>query len=294
MHIRSFLQYLQFEKRYSSHTLNAYEYDVSEFSEYIENVYSLGSIVEARLFHIRSFIVDRIEAGIKPQSINRKLSSLRTFFKFAMRRNWVDHNPLQAISSLKTESRLPTVIPAKDLEKLYEDKFFDNDFWSKRNQTICLMLYSTGIRRSELINLKMQDLREDRIKVTGKGNKERWVPLPTSFRAQFAEYLRLRKDQLEEIKLAEAFFGKDNNPLLPKEVYNIVSETLSNLTSVAKKSPHMLRHAFATHLLDEGADLNAVKTLLGHANLAATQIYTHTSMEHLKKVYAKAHPRSRK
>jgi integrase/recombinase XerC len=140
----------------------------------------------------------------------------------------------------------------------------------------------------------MQDLREDRIKVTGKGNKERWVPLPTSFRAQFAEYLRLRKVQLEEIKLAEAFFGKDNNPLLPKEVYNIVSETLSNLTSVAKKSPHMLRHAFATHLLDEGADLNAVKTLLGHANLAATQIYTHTSMEHLKKVYAKAHPRSRK
>lgn len=294
MYIRSFRQYLQFEKRFSEHTVHAYIHDISEFDKFVKDVYSLDSLMEARLFHLRSFIVDRIENGLKSRSINRKISSLRNFYKYAVRRDWIKINPVQAISSLKTENRLPTIIPATELEKLYDRSIFKDGFWGTRDQTICLLLYSTGIRRSELINLSIEDVSNDRISVLGKGNKERLVPLPSSFKGILDNYLSERTSHLGEQLCSHLFFREDLELLLPKQVYSIVSSSLSMITSVERTGPHMLRHAYATHLLDEGADLNAVKTLLGHANLAATQIYTHTSVERLKKVYSNAHPRSRK
>lgn len=288
MYIKSFIDFLKFEKRYSEHTVKAYQRDLQDLLVYITNEYGLTSVKEVRLFHLRSFAVQLIEQEVSPRSINRKLSCYKSFFKFALRRGWMDRNPTDGLSQLKVRTSLPDIIPSKDLELLFDQIKMQQLGAGEMERMICLMLYVSGMRRSELLQLTWSDITKDGLKVLGKGQKERWIPLPKNFLEEWSKY----KESIPERGPSDyVFTDEDHQALSEKALYSIVSKTLSLITTVSKKSPHMLRHAYATHLLDEGADLNAVKTLLGHSNLSATQVYTHTSIERLKEVYEKAHPR---
>jgi len=288
MYINSFIDFLKFEKRYSEHTIKAYQRDLADLLDYTTEEYGLTSVKEVRLFHLRSFVVQLIEKEVSPRSINRKLSCYKSFFKYALRREWMDLNPTDGLSQLKVRASLPDIIPSKDLELLFDQTRMQQLGAEEMERMICLLLYVSGMRRSELLQLKWSDIAKDGVKVLGKGQKERWIPLPQTFMEEWSRYAESISEQGSS---GYVFHDEDHHPLSEKALYNIVSKTLSLITTVSKKSPHMLRHAYATHLLDGGADLNAVKTLLGHSNLSATQVYTHTSIERLKEVYEKAHPR---
>lgn len=288
MYIKSFIDFLKFEKRYSEHTIKAYQRDLADLLDYATEEYGLTSVKEVRLFHLRSFVVQLIEKEVSPRSINRKLSCYKSFFKYALRREWMDLNPTDGLSQLKVRASLPDIIPSKDLELLFDQTRMQQLGAEEMERMICLLLYVSGMRRSELLQLKWSDIAKDGVKVLGKGQKERWIPLPQTFMEEWSRYAESISEQGSS---GYVFHDEDHHPLNEKALYNIVSKTLSLITTVSKKSPHMLRHAYATHLLDGGADLNAVKTLLGHSNLSATQVYTHTSIERLKEVYEKAHPR---
>lgn len=289
----SFLQYLQAEKRYSQHTVRSYRNDLEQFFLWLKSQDISFDPKEITSADIRSWIVNLVENGYSPVSVHRKISSLRAFYRYLLRQAVVTENPLEKVILPKRAKVLPVFISEDSLEKLLEDYKFGDDFAGVRDKAIIEMFYLTGMRRAELIGLKDEDvdITGGVVRVKGKRNKERFIPLVGSFTTSLSNYLDVRSK--EGIIDPEQFFvNKKGNKMYDKGVYNIVNRYLSMVTTVEKKSPHVLRHTFATHMLNHGADLNSIKELLGHANLAATQIYTHNTFEQLKKVYKQAHPRA--
>lgn len=293
MPVSKFLDYIRFEKRLSPHTVLAYELDLKQFSDYLKTAYSISDLIEANHVFIRSWIVEMMDKGISARSVNRKITSLKTFYKFLVRENVIKINPTQRIQSPKQSKRLPVFVEQRKMDALLDAGFFDNTFEGIRNKLIIEVFYSTGVRLSELINLKNNniDLSSLTIKVLGKRNKERVIPITHSLKSEIEKYMS------EKAKLVNAndeflFVLENGKKLYQKLVYNVVHKYLAQVTTVDKKSPHVLRHTFATHMLNNGADLNAIKELLGHANLSATQIYTHNTIEKLKKVHKQAHPKA--
>lgn len=293
-HKESFLQYLKIEKRYSLITVRSYLNDLEQFDNHLM-LQDLPCRPEEISSHdVRSWIVSLIEKGYAAVSIHRKISSLRVFYKYLRKEGLVKNDPLEKVVLPKMKKRLPVFIDEVSLDKLLDDHDFGDDYNGIKNRTIIEMLYLTGIRRAELTGLRDidVDIRGAALKVTGKRNKQRIIPLLKSFTARLEDYLRVRDDKFPDLKPEWFFVGKTGNKLYDKYVYNIVRKYLSMVTTIEKKSPHVLRHTFATHMLNNGADLNSIKEFLGHANLSATQIYTHNSFEKLKRIYKQAHPRA--
>lgn len=292
---QSFINFLKYEKRYASHTLLAYEKDLTSFLSYLENTYELCAPENISTTMVRSWLADLKDSGVSARSINRKLSTLRSWFKYLTRTGAVSQNPITTIQGLKTSKRLPTYVERRSMDYLLHQIDFPDDFSGHTERLIIELLYETGMRRSELVNLKVNDIdwQATQLKVLGKGNKERIIPISKRLCQKLEIYLS-EKEQLPECDRQALLVTPKGRKIYDKYVYRIVKKWLSMVTSADKKSPHVLRHTFATHLVNNGADLNAVKELLGHSGLAATQIYTHNSIEQLKKVYDQAHPKSGK
>ncbi len=298
-YLESFIEYLQWEKRYSYNTLTSYKKDIYQFQQFIEEKFSIN-IKNINSTHIREWIFFLYEdKGLLPSSINRKIASLRTFYKYLYVKKEIKNNPVANIHSLKIEKKLPTFIPEKEMDMLFEQVIdnVENNYLELRDKAILLMLYYTGMRLSELINVKVNDIDflGGYVKVIGKRNKERQIPLTSNFLAFLGMYIKKTKEHFNINNANHYIFLTDKgNKIYPKFVYRKVNSYLSIVTTMTKRSPHVLRHTFATHLLNKGADINAIKEILGHANLAATQIYTHNTIEKLKKAYNKSHPRENK
>ncbi len=286
----SFLQYLQFEKRFSNHTVMAYENDLEQFLTYLDKTYELKTTEEINHTLVRSWVVSLMEQKITPRSVNRKITTLKTFYKFMLRQGIVTENPMLKIQSPKTSKRLPVFVEKEKMDLLLDVVDFGKDEEGQRNKLIIELFYATGMRLSELINLKTAniDLYSFQVKVLGKRNKERIIPFNRELKNEIQNYLKTKKDLPNEF-LFETHKGKK---LTPGIVYKVVHNYLSQVTTIDKKSPHVLRHTFATHMLNNGADLNAIKELLGHANLSATQVYTHNTVEKLKNIHKQAHPKA--
>ena len=289
-----FLKYLQFEKRFSINTIKSYENDFYQFSKFIESNYKDCLIHQADEKMIRAWVVDLMEKDFSTLSVNRKISTLKTFYKFLLRENNIQSNPMDKVISPKASKKLPVFVEEKQINKLLDDYSFGDDFAGFRNKTIVEMFYNTGMRLSELINIKNTDVNLDNnnIKVLGKRNKERILPLNLSFADSIKKYIHIRDREFSNLQHDYYFVTDKGNKLYEKFVYRIVNKYLNFVTTIEKKSPHILRHTFATHMLNHGADLNAIKELLGHANLSATQVYTHNTFEKLKSIYKQAHPRA--
>lgn len=290
-YVQKFIRYLKFEKRYSVHTQKAYEADVIQFKDFLETEYETF-VDEASDVMIRSWIISRIESSSSKRSLNRKLSSLRQFYKYLLRNGFIESNPMLRILSMKIDKKIPSFISEKEMRVLLEGLEYSDDYEGLRDKAVLQMFYHTGIRLSELIDLKVEDLdfSQKHVKVFGKRSKERIIPLLHEHLSDLISYLKERKALFGTTK-GPLFLTISGNVLYPKLVYRFVNSYLSRVTSVSQRSPHVLRHAFATHMLNDGADLNAVKEVLGHVSLSSTQIYTHSSVEQLKKVYKQAHPR---
>lgn len=291
--LEAFTDYLQKEKKYSPHTLRAYVDDVVEFQQY--NFLSFGQedLVEVQYVQIRSWLVALVEVGLSTVSVNRKVASLKAFYKFLLKIKQIEVSPLLKHRALKVSKKVQVPFSEKELEQVLENIRQDVGFEAVRDRLLIELLYSTGIRRSELIHLKLNavDFSNAVIKVLGKRNKERVIPVLAVILEQMRLYLKER-DGLEVIEDESYFFlTKKGLKLSESFVYRIINSYFSKVSEKVKKSPHMLRHTFATHLLNNGADLNSVKELLGHSSLASTQVYTHNSLVELKKVYVGAHPR---
>jgi integrase/recombinase XerC len=285
-----FLQYLQFEKRFSPHTVTSYSTDLSQFYHYLQVNYSVKDFSEVNHMLIRSWVVQMMEQKISARSINRKITTLKTFYKFLLRHTIVTENPMLKVQAPKASKRLPVFVEKGKMDVLLDHVEFGKDEEGRRDRLIIELFYSTGMRLSELINLELKnvDLAASQLKVLGKRNKERIIPFSRELSRQISEYLALRTPGGSEF-LFQTPAGKK---LYEKLVYTIVKKYLSLVTTVDKKSPHVLRHTFATHMLNNGADLNAIKELLGHANLSATQVYTHNTVEKLKNIHKQAHPKA--
>jgi len=296
MTFKSFSDYLSLEKNYSPHTVNAYVKDLESFSGFCEDEYNEENIDKVNYAQIRSWIIKLVERNISNRSINRKVSSLNSYFKFLLKIETIKVNPLIKHKALKTEKKIQIPFSQAEVESVLNDFQFDNTFEGLRDKSIIELFYSTGIRRIELVNIKLTDLNLEAktLKVLGKRNKERILPLLNSTKETLNDYLVERNKLPVVSDKAMLFLTKKGVKIYETLVYRIINEYFSLASSKVKKSPHILRHSFATHLLNQGADLNAVKELLGHSSLAATQVYTHNSIAELKKVYAKSHPRNSK
>lgn len=295
MEFKPFLDYLSSEKKYSSKTIVAYKNDLESFQSFNNKEFSQNIIKSVVYSQIRSWIVSLVDRGVANSTINRKISSLNSYYKFLLKADLINKNPLSAHKALKTKSIIQ--LPFSELEILnaLSSSNFENNFEGIRNHLILEMLYSTGIRRQELINLKIKniDFSNKRIKVLGKRNKERYMPLIKSTKVLLDKYLDLREN-LKNIKANEfLFLTSKGKKIYDNLVYRITKKYFSKYSTKQKKSPHILRHSFATHLLNNGADLNSVKDLLGHTSLAATQVYTNRSIDDMKKVFKKSHPRNK-
>ena len=295
MLVDSFLDYLRYERNYSNYTIEAYSKDLRQFEEYVklkkDSVFVPGD-VDADL--VRSWIVSLMDEKISPVSVNRKLSSLKSFFKFLMKQGSISVNPLRLITGPKTKKPLPYFVRDKEMELLLDGDGFDEDFEGVRDRLILEMLYDTGIRRSELIGIQDSDVDFGamQIRVTGKRNKQRLIPFAEGLKNLIQAYTEVRNREVGS-ESGWFFVRKNGEQLSAGIVYTIVKKKLSEIPTLAKRSPHVLRHSFATSMLNNGAELNAVKELLGHSSLASTSVYTHTTFEELKKVYH-AHPRAKK
>ncbi len=288
-----FLNYIQFEKRFSVHTVRAYKHDIEQFAHYLNlhNENLNDECVDEK--NIRNWIVDLIEKDFSVLTIRRKLSTLKSYFKFLQRENIIVVNPMDKIIFPKLSKKLPYFFDNKEMNQLLDDVVFEDNFSGVRDKTILEMFYFTGIRLFELINIKSSDIDffSKQIKVLGKRNKERIIPLTTSFIYQLEKYIEYKKKEWKD-NTDYFFFTNKGEKLYEKFVYRIVNKYLNLVSPIEKKSPHVLRHTFATHMLNNGAELNAIKEILGHANLSATQIYTHNTFEKLKAIYKQAHPRA--
>lgn len=290
----SFLKYLQFEKRYSKHTIQSYLTDLNNFYDFLEEQHS--GCIEGDINHniVRSWIVTLVEYGLQPKSINRKIATLRSYFKFLLKREVIVKDPMLRIKALKTSRKLPQFVNEESMQMLTHHREMPSDFEGLRDLLIIELLYGTGIRLAELIGLKEADVNpHDRtIKVIGKRNKERIIPFTASLQQFIVTYLRSKKDKGLSNMHDHLIVTDTGEPSYPMMIYRTVKKHLDNITTIEKRSPHVLRHTYATHLLNKGAELNAVKDLLGHTSLAATQVYTHNSLEKLKSAFDQAHPKA--
>ncbi|WP_456461277.1 tyrosine-type recombinase/integrase [Lutibacter sp.] len=294
MPINSFLSYLALEKKYSKHTTIAYLNDLNSFQMFCNEMYDGQSIVTVNYTQIRSWIVSLVEANLSNRSINRKVSSLKSFYKFLQKIKEIKINPLAKHKALKIPKQVQVPFSEKEIINALNLIAGNDDFESLRNKLIIELFYATGIRRSELINIKITDIDyvNETVKVLGKRNKERFIPLIKSVRKSLIRYLEVRGEI--DTNSSYLFITKKGKIIYDTLVYRVINNYFSSVSSKVKKSPHIIRHSFATHLLNEGADLNSVKELLGHSSLASTQVYTHSSLGKLKEVYNKTHPRSEK
>lgn len=294
MPILHFIEYLSFEKKYSPHTIKAYHDDLNSFQFFCNTTFKDQQLVDVNYSQIRSWIVEMVNQNISNRSVNRKISSLKTFYKFLVKTKQLAISPLLGHKALKVSKRVQVPFSEKEINEVINNLEVNDDFDSIRNKLIVELLYSTGMRRSELIEIKINDINfsNSTLKVLGKRNKERYIPLLNSVQQTLRKHLDKRKEIITNNE--HLFITKKGNKIYPNLVYRIINEYFSSVSSKVKKSPHVIRHSFATHLLNEGADLNSVKELLGHSSLASTQIYTHSSLNELKKVYNQAHPRSTK
>ncbi|HKK82347.1 MAG TPA: tyrosine recombinase XerC [Prolixibacteraceae bacterium] len=290
--VADYIKYLQYEKRCSKHTLVAYKKDLDQFIQYMNDVVGDFNVKAITSKHIRGWVMALMDQGVNPRSVGRKISTLKSFFRYLMREDVVPNNPAQLVNTPKVAKKLPTYVREASLNQLLDLGIFSHNFEGVRDKLMVSLLYGTGVRLAELKTLTLNhvDMNGYLIKVLGKRQKERIIPFPKEVKSNIEEYLPLR----EEINGDDdfLFLTSKGKPVYDKLIYRVVNKHLSMVTTIKKKSPHVLRHSFATHLLNNGADLNAVKELLGHANLSATQIYTHTTFEQLKQVYKQAHPRS--
>ncbi|MBL7802861.1 MAG: tyrosine-type recombinase/integrase [Saprospiraceae bacterium] len=290
----SFYQYLALERRFSPHTLAAYRRDLSQFIAFLDSQ-QVDSVAVVRHGHIRAWIVQQMQAGQSPRSINRRLSCLKSYFRLLRKRRLIEHDPLKKVVAPRTGKRLPVFVPEQQVNHLFTRVDFPADYAGQRDRLILEMLYATGLRRSELSLLKINDIDLGRfvLRVQGKGGKERIVPFAHYLARLIEQYLSLREKSFPGAAEPWLLLNRKGARMSPESIYSAVHKYLSMVTTTEQRSPHVLRHSFATHLSDHGADINAIKELLGHANLAATQIYTHNSIEKLKKVYDQAHPKSK-
>lgn len=291
--IQPFLDYLKFEKRYSHHTLLSYQTDLITFFDFVTITFGETDLPHITHSIVRSWLASLKDAGLTAKSINRKISTLKSFFKFQIKTGSVTQTPMAKVVAPKNEKRLPAFVADKDIKRLFEDVEFPDTWEGQTQRLLLLTFYQTGMRRSEAIGLKEKDINffNHTIKVLGKGNKERIIPMSPELKTEIQKYLQRKQAEVSETE-ETLFVTQKGKPLSPKKVYSLVKEKLDGATSVEKRSPHVLRHTFATHLTNNGADLNAVKELLGHSSLAATQVYTHNTIEKLKSVYKNAHPKA--
>jgi integrase/recombinase XerC len=287
-----FLQYLRFEKRYSQHTLTAYQQDLKQFQDYLTTEYGITDVQAVALFHIRSWLATLKDDKQTAKTINRKKSSLHSFYKYLMRQQVVSKNPVKQLRNLRLPERLPVFLKENETEFLLEEIAFSEGFSGFTERLVCNLLYQTGMRRNELLQLKETDIEWSlkQIRVLGKGNKERLLPVSPALLDDIKAYIK-NKQELEPIDTSHLLVLKNGKPLYESYIYRVVNKYLNLAATLKKKSPHVLRHTFATHLLNNGANIQAIKDLLGHSSLAATQIYTHNNIDKLKDIHRNNHPR---
>ena len=295
MSLDAFTTYLSLEKNYSAHTVKAYRSDIESFSAYCIETGGNGEIDSLQYPEIRNWIVYLVESGLSNRTVNRKVASLKAYYKFLLKTGLIRSNPLAGHKALKMPKKVELPFSEIEMKAIMEEISFDTDFEGRRDKLLIELLYTTGIRRAELINLQLGDLdlEQRTIRVLGKRNKERIVPLLEGTAGLFRDYLTARQELAVPGEEQSVFLSKSGIKIYETLVYRIINGYFSKVSTKVKRSPHILRHTFATHLLNKGADLNAVKELLGHSSLASTQVYTHTSIAELKKVHTAAHPRSR-
>jgi integrase/recombinase XerC len=292
--IQHFLDYLKFQKRYSQHTIISYKNDLDSFFIFLQYQFGETPLGEIKTSFIRSWLADLKQEGMESKSINRKISALKTFFKYQLKQQTIVVSPMTSIISPRVNKRLPQFVDSKDINTLFAHVEFPDTWDGITERLILRLFYNTGIRQAELVGLKEKDISKSNssIKVLGKGNKERIIPVGDQLMSQVQDYIKAKNDLpggYDRVFLLVTASGKK---LYPRYVYNAVNKYLAMVTTIDKKSPHVLRHTFATHLMNGGADLNAVKELLGHSSLAATQVYTHNTIEKLKDIHKKAHPKA--
>lgn len=287
-----FIKYLQFEKRYSEHTLVAYKADLGQFVQYMNESFGDFLFKDVTTRQIRSWVVSLMDDNISAKSVHRKVTTLKSFYKYLMTQGYAENNPAQLVTVPKVAKKLPVFVQEEQLDQLLDLGFFASDFEGTRDKLIVSLFYGTGVRLAELKNLKIYNVDKSgcTIKVLGKRNKERIIPYPKDLNGALEDYVKFRSEINGNTEFL--FITSKGKQVYDKLIYRVVNKYLNLVTTIDKKSPHVLRHSYATHLLNNGADLNAVKELLGHANLSATQVYTHTTFEKLKEIYKQAHPRS--
>lgn len=290
-----FIDYIRFQKRYSQHTIIAYKNDLQQFSDFLKTHYDTDKTSSADHHQIRSWIAYLSENKLSIKAINRKLSCLKSYYKFLCKEGILNENPTEKIVSPKSGKRLPDFVKLSQINTLLDKLSYGDDYNRILERTIIELLYASGIRLSELINLKQKNINysTNTIKVLGKRNKERIIPFSNSIARSLTDYQKTKEEEISESEEMRTYFfvTRKGKKLYPKLVYRIVNKHLSLITTLQKKSPHVLRHTFATHLLNNGADLNAIKEILGHASLSATQVYTHNTIGQLKSIYHNSHPR---
>ena len=289
MYQERFINYLSSEKRSSIHTITSYSNDINQFTSFLSDEYQITSeMSEVNFLIVRAWIASLLEQGVSPRSVNRKISTLKTFFKFLIREGIIDESPMLKVVSPKSKKRLPLFIEEDQIELLLNEVKFEDGFIGERNKLIIELFYVTGIRLSELIEIKIIDINFDDnlVKVLGKRNKERLIPVSERIIKELKYFIA--KYNISN----HLFTNMHGKKVYTKLVYRVVNKYIGEISSINKKSPHILRHTFATHMLNNGADINAIKELLGHANLSATQVYTHNTIEKLKSIYKQAHPRA--
>lgn len=289
-----FLDYLKFQKRYSQHTVISYQNDLASFFDFINQTFGDLAPQDIKAAVVRSWLAALKEQGLESKSINRKISSLKSFFKYLLRQEAIAVSPMVTIIFPKVNKRLPQFVEKKDVETLFNYVEFPDNWQGKTDRLILKLFYNTGMRQAELVNLKETHLDASKkvIKVLGKGNKERVIPVSQELMDELVAYTAEKRMNFEQAEAGCVFVNVKGKKLYPKYIYATVKTYLSHVTTISKKSPHVLRHTFATHLMNNGADLNAVKELLGHSSLAATQIYTHNTIEKLKDIHKKSHPKA--
>jgi integrase/recombinase XerC len=296
--IQPFLDYLKFEKRYSPHTFTSYQADLTDLIDHLEHTFGTVTLEEITHTYIRSWLASLKNKGFSARSINRKISSLKSFFKYQLKTGVISSSPMTQVVSPKTSKRLPVFVKEEETRQIVEARDASTEDWRSLNKKMLVAIfYVTGMRLSELINLKEKqlDFGNSQIKVLGKGNKERIIPVNKDIMEMIREYQRLKKrdfDRQADDGGELLLITEKGKKMYPKYAWTLVNQALGAAATLDKRSPHVLRHTFATHLMNNGADLNAVKELLGHSSLAATQVYTHNTIEKLKDVYKKAHPKA--
>lgn len=288
--IERFIQYIQSEKRYSEHTIAAYKRDLDQFSLFLEKKYGIKDILTVNSEIVRSYIIDLKDEDLKNRSINRKISSLRSFYNYCLREKQISVTPLFGVKSMKQPKELVKFVPEHDIKKMQFEQ--NDDFLVRRDEVVFEILYQTGMRQTEMRSLRDDDVNKisKTIKVHGKRNKDRIIPVGEELLEMIENYIVIRDRQFPNRNSSSLIVDDKGNEATPQFVYGLIHEMLKGITTIEQKSPHVLRHTFATHLLNRGADIRAIQKLLGHSSLSSTQIYTHNTIDKLKDVYKKAHP----